>query len=184
MRTERFRPTASAAANPKIRSAAGLNPSMTPALVDRDDAVDRRVEDGAGAGLALVEGALGLDAGRDVLREQDDASHNARGVPPGPGLPPEPLDVAIGSLEGVVGGAENFAQEGPAVDLAPPIGDFGRDVVVRAALEVVGQAVVAAPPAARGEVPHVAVEHGEGGGGVLDEDLELGLALPKGTLGV
>ena len=65
----------------------------------------------------------------------------------------------------------------------PGLGDFGKDFVVGKAADIaVAEPKVFHPAAAGGDVADVAVEHGERGGGVLDEYAELHLLLAQGLL--
>src|SRR5262249_54829861 len=100
----------------------------------------------------------------DVLGKDDDAAHLSAAVP-GEDFPAEPLDGAIGMLEAVLVAPDDVAAQAPLMGLLPALGDFGKDIVVRLANEVLTlAAVVGRPAVADDEVAHVAVELGDAGG--------------------
>lgn len=78
----------------------------------------------------------------------------------------------------------NFARKAAAVYGLPVVRDLGKDLIVRSAKDLpVFEMIVRYPSAAGRNVVHIAVEHGEGGGRVQDEEPEFLLALPERLLG-
>ena len=81
---------------------------------------------------------------------------------------------------------QSFAGQHAAVDGAPVFWDFGKDVVVAAPEYrcLMGDLVVVQVTAAGGDVAHRGVEHGDGGGCVVDELAHPGFADAQGRFGL
>lgn len=127
---------------------------------------------------------FGLPLHGDVLGEDDDPSHRSVGNLPGAHFSANPLDRGVGALEAVGVATRGLPDKSSSVNLAQPVGDLGKDVVVRPAGERgLAVRVVDAPGSTRGESAHLPVEDGEGCRRVLDEERESLLALAPGGEG-
>ncbi|KAF5043556.1 hypothetical protein DSECCO2_501060 [anaerobic digester metagenome] len=121
---------------------------------------------------------FGVFADRDVLAETDDAANFAGILAPGPDLPADPLHGAVAALKGILGGGFDCAGQTAAVDLLPALRNFRKYLVMADADEVpVAQIVVLGPAVTDGDIAHAGVEHGDGGGRVLDEHAQQFLTL-------
>jgi len=105
------------------------------------------------------------------------------------------LNTAIGTFKTVLVGRQGFASHAALMDLAPGRRDLRKDVVVRMTEHLaLPQGIVLSPAPTHGEVMHLAVEHGERGGSMVDQQLQAilaflqrrgqGLCAPQGGVGV
>ena len=69
----------------------------------------------------------------NVLGEDDNAADAAVRSSPGMYLPAKPLDGEIRADEAVLVAIQVFAGQGAAMQRFPAVGDFGKDLIVRAA---------------------------------------------------
>src|SRR5215469_13377569 len=123
----------------------------------------------AGGELEAIVGALAL---RDVFDEQDDAANGVVVVTPGEDLPTQPDDRSIRSGEAILDAFKGLACKALAVRLLPAFRDIRHDVIVALPDDFAFDRIYLAPPAAHGQIAHIAVVHGERRGGVLNEEFE------------
>ena len=137
-----------------------------------DDAVDRGDE----LGHALAGGASGLlrlDAGGDVLDEQDDAPDGPCRVVPGLHFPAQPDGRSIGERHPLLLDFGGLPGEAPFVRHPPVVPHVRVDVVVAAAQHgLPGRRVGLDPAAVHREVAHLAVEHRQASRRVIQQELE------------
>ena len=135
--------------------------------------------------LALAQFCLRLLALRDVLGEDDDAAYGSVGGSPGNDFPAEPLHRAAGTIEAVLVGALRLASQAAAACVFPAVRNAGDELAVRMPDNIaIGKSMFLQPSLARGHVKHLAVEHGQGDGRVLDEEPEQFLALAQFRFGL
>src|SRR5208337_2497553 len=121
---------------------------------------------------------------RDVLGGDDDPADVALGVAPGIDGRSHPLLDAIGANPDILSEMLLFAGEASAMGLAPFFGKIRDEVVKTKAGEIrVPEPVVGDPAAAGGNIPDVAIEHGDRDGSILDEGPKLPFAGSKFVFG-
>src|SRR6185437_14482023 len=76
------------------------------------------------------------------------------------------------------------AGEAALVDGFPTLGKIGEEFVMAAADDVAVQAIAGKPAAARNQISHVAIEHGDGGGTVFDKQAKLLLTGAQSLFGL
>jgi hypothetical protein len=142
------------------------------------------LEDGAEPRLAVVERLRHLRPLGEDLAEQHQPADRTAGVVPRPHLPAHPVGVAVAADERLAGVALDRAGQAALVDLAPARRQLGEHVVVAApAQRLIGELVVGDEPPADLEVPQLAIEQGDRGGRVLDEQPQARLARRHRGLG-
>jgi hypothetical protein len=109
----------------------------------------------------------------DVLGKDENAAHGSLRGAPGVHLPAEPLEGEVIADKAVLVTIQIFAGQGAAMQDLPAVRDFREDFVVGAADQALGaNSKVLQPAPAGGEVAHIAIEHGDRRGCVVDKELE------------
>src|SRR5262245_20026699 len=121
--------------------------------------------------LAFGQGPPCLDLLCSELGEKNRAPYLAVVLPPGCHGPAHPIGTAALAGEEVLLLGEFLASEHAHVHVTPAVRNVGKRLVVRAAYErqIRGKLEVGHEAPRDRQVPHVTIEHGNGGRGVLDE---------------
>ncbi len=151
-------------------------------LVAIADAHDRRI-DAAQHSVNTVQTGdfllLLLPLGDDFRKNDESADAPFRRAP-GTNLPAYPVGRSIRAEERVFLALFSRSPEAAPVDLFPALGKIGKDVVVAPSdNRRLVDTVVRNPSATCVQVSHVAVEHGDGGRAVFDEETQMLLAFPQ-----
>ena len=100
---------------------------------------------------------------------------------PGPHLPSSPLHAPVSAWEGVLLVPHGLAGKRALMRILPALREVWNDLIMRAANEaLLAKSVTAEPAFARGEIAHIAIEHGDTDRCLLDEQAKLLGALPQG----
>src|SRR6185437_14058700 len=127
-----------------------------------------------------LQPGFGAFAGRDVFREDDDAAKGPGACEPWPCFPAQKLHAAVGAFKAILVAFDGFAAESAAMDHDPARRKIGEYFVVRSPQNVgSAKTEVFVPSPAGGKVPHMAIEHGERGGSMLNKELKQLLALTQ-----
>ena len=117
---------------------------------------------------------------REVFDKEDDAAYHAIGGPPGNHFPPGKSHRSIGPFEAVLLGVRRFARQTAPVRLLKPFGKVGKDLVMVVADNLPSrETVIVQPSPAHGKEMQIAIEHGQGHWGMLDEQAQQFLAFAE-----